>query len=31
MFNIDIPNRDVHLQFSLETDRKGHEYVYVEW
>lgn len=31
MFNIDIPNRDVHLQFRLETGRKGHEYVYSEW
>lgn len=31
MFNIDIPNRDVHLHFSLETGRKGHEYVYAEW
>lgn len=31
MFNIDIPNRDVHLQFSLKTGRKGHEYVYAEW
>lgn len=31
MFNIDIPSRDVHLQLSLETGRKGHEYVYAKW